>query len=209
MYTLLLFIIYLSFISLGLPDSFLGSAWPIMKDELKVSLSSAGTISLIIQIGTIISSLLAERVIKKFTTKYVTLFSVILTSIALFGFSISDNFISLCLWALPYGLGAGAIDSALNNYVALHYSSKHMNWLHSFWGLGTIISPYIMSFALTNYNWHIGYRIVSIIQIGIAIIIFIGLPLWRANDNKDNERKEIKVLGLKGVLNIKGTKEIL
>ena len=150
MFSLLLAIIYISFISLGLPDSLLGSAWPIMQIDLNVPLSFAGIVTMIITGGTIISSLLSDRLIRKFGTGLVTATSVALTAIALLGFSFSKSFISLCIFAIPYGLGAGAVDAALNNYVAIHYSSKHMSWLHAFWGVGVTISPNIMSFCLTN-----------------------------------------------------------
>ena len=141
MYLLLLAIIYLAFISLGLPDSLLGSAWPTINVAFDVPLSYMGIVSTIISGGTIVSSLMSERITKKLDTKYVTAISVLLTAIALFGFSTATRFWHLCFWGIPYGLGAGAIDAALNNYVALHYTSKHMSWLHCFWGVGTIVSP--------------------------------------------------------------------
>ena len=141
MYTLLLLLIYMAFISLGLPDSLLGSAWPIMHEAFSVPLSYAGLVTMIISAGTICSSLMSERLTKKFGTQIVTVCSVLLTAAALFGFSTSSAFYMLCLWAIPYGLGAGAIDVALNNYVALHYSSKHMSWLHCFWGVGNNHQP--------------------------------------------------------------------
>ena len=160
MYLLLLSVIYLAFISLGLPDSLLGAAWPTIRAEFDVPLSYMGFVSMIISGGTIISGLMSERVTRKFGTRAVTIVSVFLTAVALFGFSISTEFYQMCLWGIPYGLGAGAIDAALNNYVALHYSSRHMSWLHCFWGVGTIISPYIMSYALTHAMWTDGYRMV-------------------------------------------------
>ena len=141
MYLLLLTIIYMAFISLGLPDSLLGSAWPVMYEELNVSMSYAGIITMIISGGTIVTSLLSGRLTRKLGTGLVTALSVMLTAVALFGFSVSNSFILLCLWAIPYGIGAGAVDAALNNYVALHYSSRHMSWLHCFWGVGVTISP--------------------------------------------------------------------
>ncbi len=207
MYSLLLAIIYLAFVGLGLPDSLLGSAWPIMHAELGVSLSYAGILSMIVSGGTIVSSLLSDTVTRKFGTKYVTLFSTCLSALAIFGFSVASEFWMLCLLAIPYGLAAGSIDAALNNYVALHYSSKHMNWLHSFWGLGTIISPYIMSAALTFSSWEWGYRTVSFIQIGISAILLVSLALWRVNKDKedtalDNRDEPIGILGavkLRGV----------
>lgn len=180
MISLLLAIIYLAFISLGLPDSLLGSAWPVMRLELGAPISYAGIISMIIAIGTIISSLISSRVIRKFGPGLVTAVSVAMTAAALFGFSVSNAFVLLCLWAIPYGLGAGAVDAALNNYVAVHYSSRHMSWLHAFWGVGVTISPYIMSACLTGgLGWQAGYRNVSILQIILTVILFAALPLWK------------------------------
>ena len=134
MFHLLLVIIYLAFISLGLPDSLLGSAWPTMYQEFSVPVSYAGGISMIIAVGTIVSSLQSDRLTRRFGTGKVTAVSVLMTAIALFGFSISHSYIALCLWAVPYGLGAGSVDASLNNYVALHYASRHMSWLHCMWG---------------------------------------------------------------------------
>ena len=145
MYTLLLAVIYLAFISLGLPDSLLGAAWPTIRVDFNVPLSYMGFVSMIIAGGTIISGLMSERLTKKFGTRAVVAVSVALTAIALFGFSTVGQFWQMCLWGIPYGFGAGAIDAALNNYVALYYNSRHMSWLHCFWGVGTIVSPYIMS----------------------------------------------------------------
>ena len=202
MYTLLLLLIYLAFISLGLPDSLLGSAWPVMHKAFQVPLSYAGLVTMIISVGTICSSLMSERLTKKFGTQIVTVFSVMLTAIALFGFSTASAFWMLCLWAVPYGLGAGAIDAALNNYVALHYNSRHMSWLHCFWGLGTIISPYVMSYALTTSVWQNGYRMVSFIQIGITLILFVTLPIWKVNkkETAQEEKAEEEMVGIKGAL---------
>ncbi|HJC23294.1 MAG TPA: MFS transporter [Candidatus Eisenbergiella merdavium] len=180
MYSLLLAVIYAAFISLGLPDSLLGSAWPVMHEMLEVPVSWAGLVTMIISAGTIVSSLFSDRLTRKFGAGRVTAFSVFLTAAALFGFSISNQFFMLCLWAIPYGLGAGAVDAALNNYVALYYSSRDMSWLHCFWGVGAIISPYIMSAALTGgAGWHQGYRTVSILQFALTIILVVSLPLWR------------------------------
>lgn len=142
--------------------------------------SYAGMITMIIAAGTVVSSLLSDRFTKKLGTGLVTAVSVFMTAIALFGFSVSDSFVLLCLWAVPYGLGAGAVDAALNNYVALHYASRHMSWLHCFWGLGAAAIPYIMRYCLTGgYGWHSGYRTVSIIQFILTAGLFISLPLWR------------------------------
>lgn len=209
MYLLLLAVIYLAFISLGLPDSLLGSAWPTIRTALDVPLSYMGFVSMIISGGTIISGLMSERLTKKFGTKYVTLISVLLTAIALFGFSTVKEFYQLCLWGIPYGLGAGAIDAALNNYVALHYKSKHMSWLHCFWGVGTIVSPYVMSYALVHSTWSNGYRTVSYLQFGIAAVILFTLPLWKANKSADEAENGGELLGLKGALKIKGVPYLL
>ena len=183
MVSLLLAIIYLSFISLGLPDSLLGAAWPIMRGELGVPLSYAGVVSMIISGGTIVSSLMSDRISRKLNTGLVTAISVLMTAVALFGFSVSGSFFVICLWAIPYGLGAGAIDAALNNYVALHYSSRHMSWLHAFWGVGVSISPYIMSFCLSHeLGWSMGYRSVCVIQIVLTAVLFLSLPLWKRGE---------------------------
>ncbi len=157
MYSLLLALIYVAFISLGLPDSLLGSGWPAIHADLGVPVSYMGIVSMVISGGTIVSSLFSDKLTRKLGTRIVTAVSVLLTAAALFGFSFSDKFWMLIVFAVPYGLGAGAVDAALNNYVALHYKSKHMSWLHCFWGVGTIVSPFIMSFALTNADWHEGY----------------------------------------------------
>lgn len=210
MYTLLLLLIYLAFISLGLPDSLLGSAWPVIHQELQVPLSYAGAVTMIISFGTICSSLMSERLTKKLGVNIVTVCSVLLTAIALYGFSTASAFWMLCLWGIPYGLGAGAIDAALNNYVALHYNSRHMSWLHCFWGVGTIISPYIMSYALTTSVWQNGYRMVSFLQMGITVILLVTLPVWKVN-RKANEQKaeQAAVIGIRGALRIKGVPQLL
>ncbi len=205
MVSLLLAIIYVSFISLGLPDSLLGAAWPIMREELGVSLSYAGIISMVISLGTIASSLMSDRLTRRLGAGLVTAVSVGTTAVALLGFSFSNSFFALCLWAIPYGLGAGAVDAALNNYVALHYSSRHMSWLHAFWGVGVSVSPYIMSLCLTkNFGWHMGYRSVSIIQIVLTAVLFFSLPLWKkkADSREESEAAEVtlgKALRVKGV----------
>lgn len=209
MVNLLLAIIYLSFISLGLPDALLGSAWPSMYKEFNVAISYAGITSMIISIGTIISSLQSDRLTKKFGAGKITAFSVATTAIALIGFSITHSYWMLCIWAIPYGLGAGSVDASLNNYVALHYESKHMSWLHCMWGIGATIGPYIMGYAITNNNWNAGYRYISIIQIVLTAILFFSLSLWNKNDEKNKEKISTKVLSLKEIINIPGTKEIM
>jgi len=214
MFQLLLIIIYLSFISLGLPDSLLGSAWPTMYIDFNVPLSYAGIVSMIIAGCTIISSLLSDRLTTKMGTGLVTAISVLLTALALFGFSFSTNFIMLCLFAIPYGLGAGSVDAALNNYVALHYKSRHMSWLHCMWGVGASIGPYIMGLALTNgQGWDSGYRYIGIIQIVLTAILFFSIPLWNKNkklENTNNTSSEKHVvLSLKNIIKIKGAKEVM
>ena len=203
----LLGIIYLSFISLGLPDALLGSAWPNIYLEFEVPVSYVGIISMIIAVGTVISSLSSDRLTKKYGTGKVTAISVGTTALALFGFSISHNFISLCLWAIPYGLGAGSVDASLNNYVALHFSSKHMSWLHCMWGIGATLGPYIMGLVLTNNKpWNGGYRIISILQVILTIILITSLGKWK---KQDNTATSTKALSLKEILNIPGAKEIM
>ena len=212
MFSLLLAIIYAAFISLGLPDSLLGSAWPVMRLDFGAELSFAGVISMIIAAGTIVSSLLSERMTRRLGTALVTAISVAMTAAALFGFSLCTSPLQLCLWAVPYGLGAGAIDAALNNFVALHYSSRHMSWLHCFWGVGASISPYIMSAALLRSgSWQAGYRTVGVIQVVLTALLFFSLPLWKAADRKDDagNGEAPPLLGLRGALRISGVPLIL
>lgn len=177
---LLLLIIYLSFVSLGLPDALLGAAWPTMSGELVVPLSYAGGISMIISIHTVVSSLMADRMNRRLGTGKVTAISVGLTAAALFGFSVSREYWQLCLWAIPYGLGAGSVDASLNNYVALHYASRHMSWLHCMWGLGASVGPYLMGLALSvGLGWVGGYRIIALLQLGLTVVLVLSLPLWK------------------------------
>jgi fucose permease len=179
LYILLLIIIYISFISLGLPDSLLGSAWPSMYSGIGVPISYAGIIAAITAGFTILSSLLSARLIKKLGTGTVTMISVFMTAGALFGFSVSHNFVVLCFLSIPLGLGAGCVDTALNNYVALYYKARHMSWLHCFWGVGATIGPIIMSYWLIHGRWNLGYRTISFFQIVLAFILLISLPLWK------------------------------
>ena len=222
MFNLLLVVIYLSFISLGLPDALLGSAWPTIHTVWNIPVSYAGIISFIISLGTIVSSLNSDRLTRKLGTGKVTALSVALTAVALFGFSISSSFLQLCLWAIPYGLGAGSVDAALNNYVALHYKSKHMSWLHCMWGIGASAGPYIMGFVMTSGGtWSGGYRIISIIQVVLTAIIFISLPLWKKQpaegipqpEKTTKEEAATKPvshpLSLKEIFAIKGVPQIL
>jgi len=207
MYSFLLALIYIAFISLGLPDSLLGSGWPVMHAEFNVPVSYMGIISMIISGGTIVSSLLSDKLTAKLGTRIVTVASVFLTVIALFGFSFSSAFRHLIVFAIPYGLGAGAIDAALNNYVALHYKAKHMSWLHCFWGVGTIVSPFVMGYALTNSVWQTGYKVVGFIQLAIAVLLLVTLPVWKINKSPDAENR--KTLGIIGALKIKGVPFLL
>lgn len=207
MYSLLLAVIYAAFVSLGLPDSLLGAAWPVMQKEFGVPVSYAGCVSMIIAAGTVVSSLLSDRLTKRLGTNRVTAFSVLLTAVALLGFSLSGAFPLLCLWAIPYGLGAGAIDAALNNYVALHYKARHMSWLHCFWGLGAAAGPYVMGACLTGgQSWQSGYRIISLLQFALTAVLFLTLPLWKkaASQPGEQEPEKRKVLSLKEVLRIPG-----
>lgn len=213
MFQLLLIIIYLSFISLGLPDSLLGSTWPTMYLQLKVPVSYAGIISMVISVGTIISSLLSDRLTRKMGTGKVTATSVAMTAVALFGFSISNSFWQLCFWAVPYGLGAGSVDASLNNYVALHYKSRHMSWLHCMWGVGASVGPYIMGYVMTNGGtWNSGYRVISVIQFVLTIILVFSLPMWKGRpvlSGSSEEKEKSEVLSLRQVVRIHGVKEIL
>lgn len=213
MVSLLLPVIYLAFISLGLPDGLLGAAWPTVYEDFGVPVSFAGVITFIICVGTITSSLFSDRLTRRFGTGKVTFFSVLLTAVAIFGFSFSKSFLLLCLWSVPYGLGAGGVDASLNNYVAVNYESHHMSWLHCMWGIGATAGPYIMGYALSRGSWPLGYRIVGIIQAVLTVILLLSLPIW---DKKQGE-KEISVeehandtysLKFRDILKIPGAKEI-
>ena len=213
MFQLLLIIIYLSFISLGLPDSLLGSAWPTMYPQLGVPVSYAGIISMIIAVGTIISSLQSDRLTRRLGTGKVTAISVAMTAAALFGFSISGSFWQLCLWAIPYGLGAGSVDASLNNYVALHYESRHMSWLHCMWGVGASLGPYIMGHVMTGGGtWNGGYRSIAGLQLVLTLILVFSLPLWKGRPlvtDESGETVEAKALPLGEIVKIRGVKEVL
>ena len=180
MASLLLSIIYVAFISLGLPDSLLGAAWPSMYGELGVPVSFGGIVSMIIALGTVVSSLQSDRLTRLLGAGKVTALSVAMTAAALCGFSASSQFWMLCMWAVPYGLGAGSVDAALNNYVALHYASRHMSWLHCMWGVGAAAGPYIMGYALTGaQGWGAGYRYIGILQVALTAVLFLSLGLWK------------------------------
>ena len=213
MFQMLLVIIYIAFISLGLPDSLLGSAWPTMYTQMGVPVSYAGVISMIIAVGTVISSLLSDRLTRALGTGKVTAVSVAMTAVSLFGFPFSSSFISLCLWAVPYGLGAGSVDASLNNYVALHYKSRHMSWLHCMWGVGAATGPYVMGFALTRgMGWTAGYRMIGILQVVLTMILIFSLPMWKKPVNS-SETGQIgasdRPLTLRDIVSIKGAKEVM
>ena len=209
MASLLLAIIYLAFISLGLPDSLLGSAWPVMHLELGAPLAWSGAVFMIISGGTIVSSLLSDRLTRRFGAGRVTAVSVAMTCAALFGFSFSSAFWMLCLWAVPYGLGAGGVDAALNNYVALHYASRHMSWLHCMWGIGASAGPYIMSAALSaGRGWHAGYRAIGFIQIALTAVLLLSLRLWKAAPGSEADGSG-KTLSLREIVAIPGAKAVM
>jgi fucose permease len=229
---LLLAVIYIAFISLGLPDSLLGSAWPTMSHDLGAPLSWAGGISMVISAGTIISALLSDRMTLRFGVGKVMLISVATTAVALLGFSLAPNYWTLLLVAIPYGLGAGGVDAALNNYVAIHYASRHMSWLHCMWGVGASLGPYIMGFALTRgQGWSWGYRYIAILQVVLTVVLTLSLPLWKGRESAAtgkgdapesagkshasdkpvesvNAGKAVKPLGFRQIIAIPGAKSV-
>jgi fucose permease len=208
MAALLIVIIYIAFVSLGLPDSLLGSAWPVMRGEMAVPSSYAGIVSMLIAGGTIVASLASERVTRRLGAGLAVSAGVAVTASAILGFSVSGSFWMLCVFALPYGLGAGTIDAALNNYVALHYSARHMSWLHACWGLGASVSPFIMGYYLTrDMSWHSGYRTVAITQFILAAALFFTLPLWKKPQGKSAVSPP--PLKLTAILRVKGVKYVL
>ena len=215
MTTLLLIIIYFAFISLGLPDSLLGSIWPIAHRELGVPLAWSGPIFMIISLGTVVSSLFSDRLTRRLGAGLVTVLSVALTALALFGFGISTSYWMLCLWAVPYGLGAGSIDAALNNYVALHFKSRHMSWLHCMWGIGASTGPYIMNMILTQGGtWHQGYQTISLIQLILTAVVMLSLPLWKkqrlvSDANTKNSNSPSHALSLREIFALRGAKEVM
>lgn len=210
MTSLLLAVIYLAFIGLGLPDSLLGAAWPMIYPQFGVPVSSMGLISMIISAGTILSSLNSSRLTRALGAGKVTLLSTVLTALALLGFGMSRSLWQLCFWAVPYGLGAGSVDAALNNYVALHYASRHMNWLHCMWGVGTIIGPSLMSAALTGgHGWSGGYLLTALVQGLIVAVLLLSLPLWGRPTSGNGSETETAALSLREVLTIPGAKEVM
>lgn len=215
MFSLLLWIIYLSFISLGLPDALLGSAWPIMHQDLHVPLSYSGSIYMTISFCTILSSLRSESLNIRFGTGKITAFSVLLTALALLGFSRSHSYYALILFAVPYGLGAGSVDAALNHYVALHYSGRQMNWLHCMWGIGASLGPYIMGFVLQRGStWRTGYFTVFILQALLTTVLFLSLSLWKQGEKTIEKTEKIegekkKAATFREIFAISGAKECL
>lgn len=213
MTTLLIGIIYLAFISLGLPDAVFGGSWPTIYQEFGVPVSFAGIITVVISSGTIISSLLSDRLTYKLGTGKVTAISVGMTALALFGFSMSHSFLELCFWAVPYGIGAGGVDASLNNYVAVHYSSRIMSWLHCMWGLGAMTGPYVLGLVLTGgASWNTGYRVIASIQLVLTIILVISLPIWKKRETIVDEHGEevpAQALSMKEILSIEGAKDIM
>lgn len=210
MTSLLLPLIYLSFISLGLPDALLGSAWPSMYTELNVPLSSAGLISMIIAAGTVVSSLMSERLTRRFGPGTVTAFSVGLTAVSLGGFALSSSYWQLCLLAVPYGLGAGSVDACLNNFVALHYASRHMSWLHCMWGIGASVGPHIMGRAITaGQGWHAGYGYIAVLQIVLTFVLLMSLPKWKQPTDSGAQSRPMEPVTLRQALFIRGVREVL
>ena len=213
MVTLLLAVVYLAFISLGLPDSMLGSAWPSMFVDFDVPVSFAGIVSAIIAFGTIISSLASDRVTRRLGASKTTALSALITALSLLGFAFSTEFWMICVISIPYGLGAGSVDAALNNYVSVHFASRHMNWLHCMWGLGAAIGPFIMGSVLTGgLEWSNGYIIVSSIQIVIAAILFASLPIWKKSSKESTDSEEViteKALKLKEIVLLKGALSVM
>ncbi|MCL1882370.1 MAG: MFS transporter [Defluviitaleaceae bacterium] len=205
MYLLLITIIYFSFISLGLGDSLFGSAWPVIQRDMGVPIHYAGIVSMTISGGTIFAGIISDRVTRKFGVRVVVPISVFMTAIALFGFSASTAFWMLCLWAIPYGLGGGTLDAAINNYVATHYTSRHMSWLHCFWGVGAMTGPYIMGIHLVwGIEWSGAYRTIAIAQIIFALVLVASFSLWKKREESSENNSPAKGLG--EILRIPGVK---
>ncbi|MDD3412958.1 MAG: MFS transporter [Lachnospiraceae bacterium] len=193
MVTVLLVIIYIAFISLGLPDTIMGSAWPMIYQDLQVPISYAGVFTMIVSGGTILSSFFSEKLIRFFGTGKITAISVAMTAVSLLGICFAPNYVWICLLGIPMGLGAGSVDSALNNFVALHYEARHMNWLHGFWGIGATTGPMIMSLFLTRENgWRKGYGTIGIMQILLVICLILSLPLWKKMSTSQEKEKEVE-----------------
>ncbi|MEG2007317.1 MAG: MFS transporter [Oscillospiraceae bacterium] len=196
--TLLLVLIYAAFISLGLPDSILGSAWPAMQPDLGAPLSLAGALSLVVSVCTVVSSAVSVRVIARFGVGRVTLVSVAMTALALIGYAAAPGFWALCLLALPLGLGAGSVDAALNNFVATNYEARHMSWLHCFWGVGATAGPLIMSFWIArSAGWRGGYLSIGCIQLALTLVLLFSLRLWRSGEGGNGPSEKPLVLSFR------------
>ena len=209
MATALLIIIYIAFIGLGIPDSLFGTAWPAIYSEFELPISFGSFVTIIISCGTVLSSVISSKIISRLGTNKVSAYSTLLTALALLGFSFAPNLWVMCFWAIILGVGAGAIDVALNNYVAIHYSATHMSFLHCFYGVGVSVSPYILSLVIAgNFGWRGGYRIAFAIQLIITLLLFLSLPLWRKAHGGENESEENahKDLSFGSVLKIPGVK---
>lgn len=209
MATALLIIIYIAFIGLGIPDSLFGTAWPAIYSEFELPISFGSFVTIIISCGTVLSSMISSKIISRLGTNKVSAYSTLLTALALLGFSFAPNLWVMCFWAIILGIGAGAIDVALNNYVAIHYSATHMSFLHCFYGVGVSASPYILSLVIAgNFGWRGGYRIAFAIQLIITLLLFLSLPLWRKAHGGENESEENthKDLSFGSVLKIPGVK---
>lgn len=206
MYSVLLVIIYIAFISLGLPDSLLGAGWPVIHGDLNVPISYAGILTMLISVFTIISSLFCSKITLKIGSGLFTAVSVALTAVAMIGFSVTKSFYVMVALTVPYGLGAGGVDATLNNFVALHYKARHMSWLHCFWGVGAIISPYVMGYCIgRTVGWQGGYRLVGLLQVVLAVALFISIPLWKKTEKRTGKEDEKAVsLSLKEIFSIKG-----
>jgi len=204
MATILLIVICIAFIGLGIPDSLFGSVWPAIYPEFGIPVSYAAFVSCTVSCGTILSSFFSTRVIARFGTDKVTFVSTLMTAMALLGFSLSGNLWWMMLFSLPLGLGAGSIDTGLNNYVALHYQASHMSYLHCFYGVGVTVSPWIMSLALKYTGWRQGYHVLFAIQMAIALMLLLSLPLWKKMEEKDPVEEEMEILSLKQILRLKG-----
>ena len=204
MATILLIIICIAFIGLGIPDSLFGSVWPAIYPEFGIPVSYAAFISCTVSCGTILSSFFSTRVIARYGTDKVAFVSTLMTAVALLGFSLSGNLWWMMLFSLPLGLGAGSIDTGLNNYVALHYKANHMSYLHCFYGVGVTVSPWIMSLMLKNAGWRQGYHVLFAIQMGIALMLLLSLPLWKKMEEKQPQEEEMEILSLKQILQLKG-----
>ena len=203
MATLLVIIIFVTYVGLGIPDSLFGTAWPAIYTEMNLPISYSNFVTGLMYCGTIVSSLLSARLTKKLGTPIVVAISTALTAVAILGFSLSQNMLMLCVFAIPLGLGAGAIDNVLNTYVALNYKATHVNFLHCSYGVGVTLSPFLMSFALKqSNNWQGGYRIMFFFQLALTIMCFVSIPIWRKVKEQKAEEEETRVVSVPQLLKI-------